>query len=141
MESRAFSKKEMKDVLSTLIDGCVPKSNQKLVSDLIKNEEFHYVELNCKPVYVYKLLDIGKAIHECNYIEIKYQEIQRSSVKTRRLKPLAIMFSEYYFYLTAFIDDEKVQKNFDVINDSFPTIYRIDRIQEINVLIKKFHIP
>ena len=41
------------------------------------------------------------------------------------------MFSEYYFYLTAFIDDEEVRKNFDVINDSFPTIYRIDQLSVI----------
>jgi hypothetical protein len=28
------------------------------------------------------------------------------------------MFSEYYFYLTAFIDDEEIRKDFDVLNDS-----------------------
>jgi hypothetical protein len=59
----------------------------------------------------------------------------------RKIKPVAIMFSEYYFYLTAFIDDEDVQKDFDVINDSFPTIYRIDRIKKLKVLSEKFHIP
>ena len=39
------------------------------------------------------------------------------------------MFSEYYFYLIACIEDEEVRKNFDVMNDSLPTIYRIDRIR------------
>lgn len=48
------------------------------------------------------------------------------------------MFSEYYFYITAFIDDEEVIKDFDVINDSFPTIYRIDRIKNLKVLDEKF---
>lgn len=51
------------------------------------------------------------------------------------------MFSEYYFYLTAFIDDEEVKKNFDVLNDSFPTIYRVDRIRNLKVLDERFHIP
>ena len=51
------------------------------------------------------------------------------------------MFSEYYFYLTAFIEDEAVRKDFDVINDSFPTIYRIDRIKKLRVLEERFHIP
>jgi hypothetical protein len=51
------------------------------------------------------------------------------------------MFSEFYFYLTAFIDDEKVPKDFDVINDFFPTIYRIDRIKSLTMLDEKFHIP
>lgn len=59
----------------------------------------------------------------------------------RKVKPVAIMFSEYYFYLTAFIHDEEVRKKFDVINDSFPTIYRIDRIKKLMVLDEKFHIP
>lgn len=50
------------------------------------------------------------------------------------------MFSEYYFYLTAFIEDEDVKKDFDVINDSFPTIYRIDRIKSLKVLDERFSI-
>lgn len=54
---------------------------------------------------------------------------------------MAIMFSEYYFYLTAFIEDEAVRKDFDVINDSFPTIYRIDRIKKLKVLKEHFNIP
>ena len=59
----------------------------------------------------------------------------------RKLKPVAIMFSEYYFYLTAFIDDKEVQENFDVLNDAFPTIYRLDRIKKLKLLDEKFHIP
>lgn len=51
------------------------------------------------------------------------------------------MFSEYYFYLTAFIPDEEVRKDFDVLNDSFPTIYRIDRIKSLKVLDERFYIP
>ena len=51
------------------------------------------------------------------------------------------MFSEYYFYLTAYIDDEEIKKDFDVLNDSFPTIYRIDRIKALKVLDERFHIP
>ena len=59
----------------------------------------------------------------------------------RKLKPVAILFSEYYFYLTAFIDDKEVQENFDVLNDAFPTIYRLDRIKNLKLLDEKFHIP
>lgn len=59
----------------------------------------------------------------------------------RKVQPVAILFSEYYFYLTAFIDDEEVRKDFDVLNDSFPTIYRIDRIKSLMILDERFHIP
>ena len=67
--------------------------------------------------------------------------MQGSTVKTRKLKPLAVMFSEMYFYLAAFIEDDKIRENFNVINDSFPTIYRMDRIQDFKILDEKFHIP
>ena len=141
LDSRAFTKKEMEAMLKKMIDCCVPKSNQRLVTELIRNEQFHYIEPHHKTVFIGKMWELGQAIHNHQYIEIKYQGIQGSTVKNRKLKPLAIMFSEYYFYLTAFIDNEKVRENFNVSNDAFPTIYRIDRIQGLQVLDEKFHIP
>ena len=84
---------------------------------------------------------IGQAIRSCNYIEIEYERTKDRSIVTRKLKPLAIMFSEYYFYLAAFIDDKEVRTHFDVINDSFPTIYRMERIKNLKVSNEKFCIP
>lgn len=141
LDSRAFTKKEMTDMLNKLISFCVPKANQQLVNDLISNEAFHYVEPRHKTKFIDTMWDIGQAIRGCNYIEVDYTRIKDKAVVKRKLKPVAIMFSEYYFYLTAFIDDEEVRKDFDVSNDSFPTIYRIDRIKRLRVLDEKFHIP
>lgn len=141
LESRAFTKNEMKSMPDRLISCCVPKSNQKLVADLISNEEFHYVEPRHKKVFTDTLWEIGQAIRNCRYIEMEYLRSMDKKTVKRKVKPVAIMFSEFYFYLTAFIDDEEVQKNFDVINDSFPTIYRVDRIKKLTVLSEKFHIP
>ena len=87
------------------------------------------------------LWEIGQAINSNHYIEIDYQGVQGTSKKTHKLKPVAIMFDEMYFYMAAFIDDEKIRENFNVIEDSFPTIYRIDRIQRLKVLDEKFNIP
>ncbi len=141
LDSRAFTKKQMTGMLDRLISCCVPKSNQKVVEDLIKNEEFHYIEPRHRSEFLDRMWDIGQAIRQNRYIEIKYQGIQGSTVKTRKLKPVAIMFSEFYFYLTAFIDDAKVRENFNVLEDAFPTIYRIDRIQALTVLEERFDIP
>lgn len=141
LDSRAFTKAEMTDILDKLILCCVPQSNQKLVKDLISNETFHYVEPQHKTRFMDTMWDIGQAIRNCHYIEIEYSRIKGRAVVKRKLKPVAIMFSEYYFYLTAFIDDENIKKGFDVINDSFPTIYRIDRIKKLKVLDERFHIP
>lgn len=141
LDSRAFTKKEMDVMLDKLIDTCVPENNKKIVKDLIVNEAFHYIEPRHGSVFIDKLWEIGQAIHNHEYIEIKYQGMQGSTAKTRKLKPLAVMFSEMYFYLAAVIDDDKVRENFSVLNDSFPTIYRVDRIQELKVLDEKYHIP
>lgn len=141
LDSRAFTKKEMTGMLDKLISCCVPKANQQLVNDLISNESFHYVEPKHKTKFIDTMWDIGQAIRGCNYIEVDYTRMKDKAVVKRKLKPVAIMFSEYYFYLTAFIDDENVRKDFEVINDSFPTIYRIDRIKKLRVLDEKFHIP
>ncbi|CVI71241.1 hypothetical protein BN3660_02177 [Eubacteriaceae bacterium CHKCI004] len=141
LDSRAFTKKEMEEMLRKLIECCVPQNNQRLVADLIKNEEFHYIEPRHKTVFIDKLWDLGEAIQQCRYIEIEYLRTKDKAIVKRKVKPVAIMFSEYYFYLTAFIDDDKLREHFDVINDSFPTIYRIDRIKSMSILDERFHIP
>lgn len=141
LDSRALLKSEMMELLDKLISCCVPKNNQRLVADLIRNEAFHYVEPRHKTYFMDTMWKIGQAIRNCQYIEIYYLRLKDRAVVKRKVKPTAIMFSEYYFYLTAFIDDKKVRKNFDVINDSFPTIYRMDRIKKLKVLDEKFHIP
>ena len=106
---------------------------------MIQNEEFHYVEPKHGNEFIDLMWDLGQAINESRYIEIDYLRTKDKAIVHRRHQPVAIMFSEYYFYLTAFIEDEEVRKDFDVINDSFPTIYRIDRIKNMSVLDKRFH--
>ena len=141
LDSRAFTKDEVSSMLDKLITCCVPKDNQKLVTELISNEAFHYVEPRHKTKFIDTMWEIGQAIKNCQWIEVDYFRIYDKSIVKRKLKPVAIMFSEYYFYMAAFIDDENVRKNFDVIDDSYPTIYRIDRIKNCKVLNEKFHIP
>ena len=141
LDSRAFTKKEMTVMLDKLLDCCVPKTNQKMVKELISNEEYHYIEPQHKTRFTDQMWDIGQAIQQHRYIEIKYKGLKSTGAKKRKLQPLAIMFSEYYFYLAAFIDDEKVRENFSVSNDAYPTIYRIDRIKHLRVLSEQFRVP
>ena len=48
------------------------------------------------------------------------------------------MFSEYYFYLTAFLEDKA---DFENPDDLFPTIYRVDRIRSFQVVEEHFRVP
>ena len=141
LDSRAFTKTEMTQMLDRLISCCVPETNQRMLKELIRNEEFHYVEPKHRTVFMDKLWELGTAINGCRCIEIEYTRSKDKITVTRKLRPVAVMFSEFYFYLTAFIDDEKVQENFKVLNDAFPTIYRLDRIKKLTVLDERFHIP
>lgn len=139
LDSRAFVKEEMTEIIDKLIHSSVVKDDQPQVEKLIQNEEEHYVELQHKTRFLNKMWDIGQAIQNQNYIEIEYKRGD-NEIKKRKLKPAAIMFSEFYFYLTAFIDDKNLCQNFDVANDPFPTIYRIDRIQNLKILDEHFRV-
>ncbi len=139
LDSRAFEKTGMTAMLDKLISRSVPEADREAVRKLIRNEEAHYEELQHHKDHRdhKKLIDnlwtIGQAISTSKYIEIEYRGLKGSEVKTRRLRPLAIMFSEFYFYLVAFLDDEAARKDFSVPNDPFPTIYRVDRILSLKV--------
>lgn len=139
LESRAFIKEDMDRILDKLLSCCVPRKNLLQVKELISNEAFHYVEPRHHREVLDKLWDIGTAIKECRVIEIVYNKRKGECVR-RRLEPLAIMFSEYYFYLTAFMEDVD-KSQFHVENDPFPTIYRIDRIELLEVTKEHFKIP
>lgn len=142
LDSRAFTKKEMDSMLQRLVDCCAKPENHKLVKELIQNEQFYYVPPQHNTVFIDTMWKIGEAIQECRYVEIEYQKMKGQEIVKRKLKPVSILFSEFYFYMTAFIDEaDEVREYFDVINDAFPTIYRIDRIKRLKVLKEQFHIP
>ena len=140
LESRAFTKKEISTILDKMIAGCVPQKNVKLVSDLVANEKFHYVELSRKSNLKDLLWDIGVAIKERKLIEITYEKQSDSKKSANRLvEPLSILFSEYYFYLLAnfVVRDEngKAKKIYD-----YPAVLRIDRIIKCNSTDETFYI-
>ena len=75
---------------------------------------------------------------EHRVMEIEYERMKEPNLVRRRAQPVGIMFSEYYFYLTAFLENKESFENPD---DLFPTIYRIDRVRSFKVLDEHFHVP
>lgn len=140
LESRAFTKNEISTILNKMIAGCVPQKNMKLVSDLISNEKYHYVELNHKSVVKDKLWKLGEEVKQFNLLEIAYKkQVASDELVKRVVQPVGLIFSEYYFYLNAFIvekDDfgDYVQKY------DYPAIFRIDRIISYREIGQKFKI-
>jgi len=141
LDSRAFTRTEMENMISKFLNMCAPAENRKFVKELIANEAFHYIEPRHRTVFINTMWDIGTAIKEHRYIEMNYHKRKNDEIVSRKIQPLSIMFSEYYFYLIGIVQNDDVKKHIESINGSFLTIYRIDRIQEYTVLNEKFHVP
>ena len=141
LESRAFTKEEIESILDKLILGCVPYKNMKLVSDLIANEKFHYVELHHKSKIKDILWNLGSEIKSCNLLEISYQRHVKAKDKiTRIIQPVAIVFADYYFYLNAYIVEPDENGRF-IQKYDYPAIFRVDRILTYKEIGEKFKIP
>jgi len=85
--------------------------------------------------------EIGQAIQHHQVMEITYERMKEPKLVTRRIQPVGIMFSEYYFYLTAYIQNVDKETSFENKEDPFPTIYRIDRIRNFKILNEHFYVP
>lgn len=140
LASRAFTKREIGSILKKMIKGCVPLKNMQLVRELVSNEQFHYVELHHKSHIQDRLWKIGEDIKEHKLLEIKYTKAdQPDEIIMRLIEPVALLFSEYYFYLNAFIVEEDGKGN-HVHKYDYPAIFRIDRIRDYRETGEKFHV-
>ncbi|MCM1022638.1 MAG: WYL domain-containing protein [Prevotella sp.] len=138
--SRAFTKDEMSPIINKLLTCCVPPKNKRKVNDLISNELHHYTELNHHKRFVGSIWEIGEAVQRHLCMKIVYTRQDGITVE-RVVQPVGIMFSEFYFYLTAFIENIDKKTEFQNPDDNSPTIFRIDRIQSFEVLDRHFDIP
>ena len=126
--ARAFSKDELLQLTAKLKKFTTPEDRQKL-NELVRKELYHYPEVkhDCESVQDY-LWQLVNCIADKQEISIDYYRMDRKWV-THRLRPASVMFTDYYFYLIAFLTEGKTEK---------PYYFRIDRIRQITVHRKKF---
>ena len=142
LESRSLSKEELDPILDKLIDCCVPKECKGYVTNLISNERFHYVPPRHNKEVLDTMWRLGEALRQHKEVEIDYKKPSDGSLVNRVLRPAGIMFSEFYFYLAGFIvpkEDDSFKE--EVEKDPFPTIYRIDRIESLEVTDRHYNVP
>lgn len=130
LESRAFCKDEMGALIEKIIMQATP-NDRKAVEDIIKNEYQSYVPLKHNRPLLGVLWDISKHIRSRNVITFTYSR-QDGKTGSKTVKPVAIMFSEFYFYMIAFMNDE-AKKN--------PIVFRVDRMKNIKATGDTFVIP
>lgn len=140
LESRAFPKDEMCAMLDKLIDFCVPEQDKAAVRKLITNERHNYIPPHHGIGLTDRLWEISRAVSEQKLMRITYTKLKDRQTVSRTLQPVGIMFSEFYFYLLAFIVDEQTHQPIDGIDDLYPTIYRIDRIADFKILNETFRV-
>lgn len=131
LESRAFPKKEMVAIIDKLLQ-LAHKEQRPLIEQMIKNETYLYVELEHKKNLLPSLWQLAVAIQSKKVVELEYVRTGDKDVVKRLVKPLGIVFSEYYFYLMA----QPYEKDYE-----YPTIYRIDRIDALTVTAIPFDVP
>ena len=126
--ARAFSKEELLLLTGKLRMFTTPEDRQKL-TELVRKEIYHYPEVkhDCDSVQD-NLWQLVNCINEKREISIEYYRMDRKWV-THRLRPASVMFTDYYFYLIAFLAEGKKEK---------PYYFRVDRIRGITVHRKKF---
>lgn len=140
LESRSMKKAEMDAILDKLLSTCVSPEDKQAVSHIISNERFYYIEPHHKKMLTDRLWKLAQAIQTQSVLQVWYRT-QTGQEKQRTLHPVGLMFSEFYFYLTAFIEDIDRTEHFENPDDLSPTIYRVDRIEQITVLDRHFSVP
>ena len=145
LNSRAFSKKEMKRLLDKIIEHNLDKEESKYVTALTGNEMHHYAELSTSKQiapedFLENMKNIAEAVVSQRKIEIEYKRNEDINSIKRKLCPLAIMFSEMYFYMAAKIEDKEIEEKLRRNYCSSPAIYRLDRISSVKILDEHFTI-
>ena len=119
--TRTLPQDKMNQLVEKL-EGFASTKDKKRLKELVKRELYHHkpVATLCNDL-IDNLYALAEAIDDKQEITITYYKMDKSRID-RRIRPLAIVFSEYYFYLIAVheVDDEWKER-----------YYRIDRITDM----------
>jgi predicted DNA-binding transcriptional regulator YafY len=130
LESRAFCKSETKKIINKLITK-VPLNLQDDIKEIIANELYHYSELEHQSKLLDLIWNISLAVKENRVIQLKYNSLSKDNLVERKIEPMGLMFSEYYFYLIAHHYGQK---------DDFKITYRLDRIEDFKISTEHYKV-
>lgn len=127
--SRALGEADLEKTLNQLKQYATP-DDVKLMNSIISNERHAHMQIYHDNKEILATIEkISRHIKHENEITIRYIKMSKEEV-TRRVRPLAITFSDFYFYMCAVEIDERDEE--PVISSVVKT-FRIDRIKAIIV--------
>lgn len=130
LESRAYNKEELNGLIDKLLLQATPSARMN-IKEMILNEKYHYIPLKHNKPLLNAIWELSENIYNKTIIEFDY--VRKDGVASHKIvKPLSIMFSEYYFYLIAWMADD---------SKDFPTVFRIDRMTNVKSTDEKYSIP
>jgi predicted DNA-binding transcriptional regulator YafY len=130
LESRALNKMELKQLMDKLLLQVVP-NDRKIVEEIIKSEYACYVPLQHGKPLLSSLWELSQIINAKDVISFDYMRMDGTE-RNHIVNPVAIMFSEFYFYLIAFMANSSKHS---------PTVFRVDRIANMKRTGEKFVVP
>ncbi|WP_339289567.1 WYL domain-containing protein [Paenibacillus sp. FSL E2-0201] len=129
IESRAFTRSEMQGVIQSIINQA-EKHERISIKEAIQNEMHHYKPLNHNKPLLELIWVISNGIRRQTVIQITYERMDGNETQ-RRVMPLSIVFSEFYFYLVANIENSKYDE---------PAFFRLDRLKKCDLTDDSFRI-
>lgn len=130
IESRAFNKNEFECVTNKLLSQ-LPQGKKQEVERVISNERYNYIPLKHGKDLICPIWEISQYITNRTIITFDYTR-QDGGIKKHTVKPVGIVFSEFYFYLIAYLTDEK--------RESY-TVFRVDRMSDTKTTGESFFVP
>lgn len=129
LESRAFCREEMEGIIKSIFS-FIPKLEMNQVKPLILNEKFHFQPVTHDKPILSLIWDLGQCILKKEVIELYFNKANGEK-GIRAIYPLAIVFSEFYFYLVAQIEG---------LEKKGPAFFRIDRIEKFITTDRRFYL-
>lgn len=125
LESRAFTKEEMNRIIN-ILKGLSEDKNK--IEKMISNDQFNYMPPKHNRNIIDFIWNVNYSIRIHREVKVKYRR-QDNKVKEYYIRPLGLVFSEYYFYVIGEIVGRE---------NNHSIVFRVDRFEEYEITDNKF---
>jgi predicted DNA-binding transcriptional regulator YafY len=130
LESRSLCQEEITPIIDKLLS-YLPGNIKTHINEIVSNELYHYRPVSHQKPLLDIIWELSHAIRKNKVVNINYCSLNKERPFERKIEPLGLMFSEYYFYLIAHHYGQK---------DDFKIVYRLDRIDNLEITKKHFKV-